>query len=233
MRKIFLPFLVTLLFPTILFAKLPSKLIDTPINSFYSQDEFAVDFTVYRDGGVVTWLEMGIKPGFNLGFSVDFYKMIGEDSMKTRPPRLSARVRVYRGDFFLPAFTIGYLGQGYGRYHDGNYENEEKGFYVALEREVWIPNLIWNAGLNIADFKKADLYGFFNVRYLLFNKLLLSMEYDNIRRTPNSRLNLGFRYFITDNLSMGLGLRKLNKLDQGIERILQIVYVGDFNILGD
>ena len=213
---------------------LPSKLIDTPINNFYKPNEFGYDMTMYKNGGIVNWFEMGIKPGFNLGFSIDFFKIIGDENMTTREPRISARLNVYKGSLYVPAFHVGYLGQGYGESVNGVLENEEKGFYVAAEKELFLPLFMWNFGLNMCNFKDRELYGFVNARYPLFDKLLVMFEYDNIRVAPNARINLGFKYYITDNLSMGLGVRKLNRIsknEEPVERIFLITYVGRFRIL--
>jgi hypothetical protein len=212
---------------------MPSKLIDTPINSFYNPNEFSLDMTMYKGGGIVNWVEMGVKPSFNIGFSVDFFNMIGDQNMTTREPKISARLSLYKGNLHLPAFNIGYLGQGYGVYNDGEYENAEKGFYVLAEKELFLPYLVWDFGLNMANFQEKELYGFVNARYMFFDKLLLMLEYDNIRVTPNARINFGFKYYISDNFSMGIGVRRLNRLaknEEIVERIFLITYVGRFKI---
>lgn len=217
-------------------AKMPSKLIDTPINSFYNPNEFSLDMMMYKDGGFVNWIEMGIKPGFNIGFSIDFFNMIGDGEMKTREPKISARLLVYRGNLYLPAFNVGYLGQGYGEYKDREYENAEKGFYVSAEKELFFLLFVWNFGLNMSDFKESELHGFVNARYFLADRLLVMIEYDNIRVAPQARLNLGFKYYITNNLSMGLGVRDLKRIskdekdEKNVERIFMITYVGKFRL---
>ena len=230
MKKYLILIFLLFVFTANVFATLTSKAIDTPINSFYSTDEFCIDYYMYKNGGMVTWVEMGIKSSLNLGFSVDFNNMIGDKNMKTEEPKISVRWRVYRGDLYFPAMYMGYLGQTYGKNIDGSYEMEEKGFFIGFERELFLPALMFNFGVNMAQFDVNKTYGFANFRYLWLNKLMIMLEYDNIRTAPNARLNFGLRYFIVDNLSMGIGIRKLNKLsEQTVERVFMITYVGEFD----
>ncbi|MCP4482865.1 MAG: hypothetical protein GY817_09050 [bacterium] len=222
-------FLIVLIITSNLQAILTSKLIDTPVNNFYAPNEVAIDYYMYKNGGVITWVEMGVKPPLNLGFSVDFNSIIGDKQMKTREPKISVRWRIFRGTLNVPAINIGYLGQGYGEKIGNEYETREKGFYIACEREIFLPYLIWNFGVNTPKFDKDDIFGFINLRYLWQNSLLFMLEYDNIRTAPNACLNFGFRYFIVDNLSMGFAVRKLNKREKTVERVLMITYIAHVN----
>ncbi len=232
-KIIFTP-LVIILFFSHVFSEphIPAKLIDTPMNSFLDSAEFFYEALVYQNGGIVNYFDVGIMPYLNVGVSLDLYRFIGDEDAKTRDPKISARLEIFPGNLHFPAISVGYLGQGYGKLYKNEYQNSEKGFYVLAERELFLVDLIWDFGLNIKDFGgDSKLYGFINARYFLMQKILIMCEYDSIRTTPNSSLNLGFRFYISENFNIGIGVKGLNKLDDKdvkLERVLFVNYSSKF-----
>lgn len=233
MLKKILIFLFLISSFSFLFSKnmnISSRIIDTPNGNFYNPKTYTLDFMLYKNGGLLNWFELGVFRGFNLGISLDLYRFIGDEDAKTRIPQLTTKVRLYRGDLYLPCFYVGYSGQGYGdKVSDNNwgkYENPEKGIFFAMEREFFIPELIFNFGINMYDFEEKDLYGFINARYFISNKLLLLLEYDNIHSTPENKLNFGIKYFFKNNLSAGIGFKNLKNSSDGdtVDRVLMLSY---------
>jgi hypothetical protein len=234
-QKFFLIFSFLLFCGAYSFSSELLEVIDTPSTNLNSAKNYSFDTLVYKDGGVITTFIFGLVNRFNLGFSIDFYRLISDDNMKTRPPRLKLKVNAYQGNRHWPALTFGYDGQGYGIYDENEreYSQREKGIYMVLGRELFLRNLFFDAGINMYDFKENDVYSFVNTYYSIFrDKFVLLLEYDNIRRSKDARLNAGFKYYINNELAMGLSMRKINQdkdEDEGaFERILQITYSSNF-----
>ncbi len=59
----------------------------------------------------------------------------------------------------------------------------------------------------------------------------LLAEYDNIRKAPDSRVNLGGRYWIAPYFNVDFGARNVGRgVGRGAERILRLNYVGHFSM---
>lgn len=228
-KKILIVVLISSISFVDLFARAypPTYAIDSPTAIIFFPKEYAVNFLMYNEGGVTPNFEFGLVRNINLGFSLDFNRLISKQNMKTRLPRLKVKVKLFEGDINFPAIVMGYDAQGYGDYVDNKYIQREKGFYIVMSRELLIPGFLANAGFNIYDFENATAYGFMSVCFLVKNTIMTFLEYDNIYCTPQNRLNIGFRYMLNESLSMGVSVKKINDTENGYERILQITYIGD------
>jgi hypothetical protein len=61
------------------------------------------------------------------------------------------------------------------------------------------------------------------------DKVLFLLEYDNIHTMPNNKLNFGIKFFLMDNLSLGIGFKNLKTLldkgdDKKLDRLFMISY---------
>jgi hypothetical protein len=129
----------------------------------------------------------------------------------------------------LPAFAIGYDSQGYF-YDKDNHEflQKEKGVFVALGHELFIPGFELNAGANMNDFSTNRVYGFAGMSLNVEDTFYFLGEYDNINYFPDARLNLGVRFAVTEDLHIDLAGRDIAAAGRSAERIIRINYLGKF-----
>ncbi len=156
-------------------------------------------------------------------------KVIGAENVVVGPPTLSLRIRPFSGDMTLPAVVIGYDGQG--SFYDkdrSEFLQKERGIFLAFGRELLLPGLNVTAGVNMNDFKKNDVFGFLNVNAEVNDKFAFLAEYDSINYLPDSRLNLGVRFFVTRDLNVDLAARDIGAAGRTAERIIRVAYVGKF-----
>ena len=129
--------------------------------------------------------------------------------------------------------NVGYDGQGF--FYDENkaeFIQKGKGVYFVCGKELFVPGLNFNAGVNINDFKDVALLGFAGTSYMIIDESLMAMlEYDNLGKGSDARLNAGFRLWITENFDIDFILRHMTTSDKekfGCERILKISYQSRF-----
>ncbi|MCX5786831.1 MAG: hypothetical protein NTX59_14205 [Elusimicrobia bacterium] len=215
-----------------------TELIDAPTAGILDQYGFMLKTRFYSDGGVLGQLNFGVQERLNLGVSMTVDRLIGSDSsVKMRKPEIRVKFRFYDGGYYIPAFAVGYEGQGY--YYDQvskKYLEKGKGLYLAGSKEIGVPNLMAHGGFNISDFDKNYVLGFIGASYTLEDKIAFLLEYDNLFHSPDpSRLNVGTRIYITPYFQLDLAVRELGKngsFSNGgprkPERIVQMRYSANF-----
>ena len=236
-KRIFLMFLIaaSVSFTTRadLFATNITELIDTPTHSILDYGSYEIQFRVFTDGGVTPRLSCGIFKILNIGVSWEFSNIIGVGNTVVAIPALQLKLSVYEGDANLPGVAVGYDGQGFF-YNDSDAEflQKGKGVYAVAGKELFLPGLNFNAGLNVNDFKDVALIGFLGSSYSIVDETLLAMlEYDNIGKGADARLNVGFKLWATENFGIDLILRNILTGDEerlGCERVLRLSYQGRF-----
>jgi len=209
----------------------PSSIIDIPTAEVVEYSNYDLNFRMYGAGGVLSKMTFGVFKPINVGISWDVDKLIGLGStiIDTRPPAILFKARVFEGGLKLPAVSVGYDGQGYGNYNGDTdkYQYREKGVYLSLTREYLVPGLEMSFGGNIFDFDSDGVYGFLGATYGIENKVLILSEYDNIKKMPENRANLGMKLFVTSNVDVAIAGRNLFKGTQS-ERIAIVNYRGKF-----
>ncbi|MBI5574437.1 MAG: hypothetical protein HY919_07800 [Elusimicrobia bacterium] len=209
----------------------PSSIIDIPTAEVVEYSDYDLSFRLHGAGGVLSKMTFGVFKPINIGISWDVDKLIGAGSEKidTRPPAILFKARVFAGGLKLPAISLGYDGQGYGIYNSDTdkYQYREKGVYLVLTREYLLPGLEMSGGGNIFDFDKDGVYGFVGASFGIENKVLLLGEYDNIKKMPQNRANLGMKLFVTSNVDVSVAGRNLFKGTRS-ERIAIVNYRGKF-----
>jgi len=209
----------------------PSSIIDIPTAEVVEYSNYDLSFRLHGAGGVLSKMTFGVFKPINIGISWDVNKLIGAGNEKidTRPPAILFKARVFAGGFKLPAIALGYDGQGYGNYDSDidKYQYREKGIYLVLTREYLVPGLEISGGGNIFDFDSDGVYGFLGATFGIENRVLLIGEYDNIKKMPQNRANLGMKLFVTDNVDVSVAGRDLFKGSQS-ERIAVVNYRGKF-----
>ncbi|HAH33109.1 MAG TPA: hypothetical protein DCL44_12425 [Elusimicrobia bacterium] len=215
-----------------------TELIDVPTAGILDQYGFMLKTRFYSSGGVMGLLNFGVQERLNLGASMTIDRLVGSDSsVKMRKPEIRVKFRFYDGGYYVPAFALGYEGQGY--YYDAvnkKYLERGKGLYLAGSKEMWVPNLMAHCGLNISDFDRNYLFGFIGASYTVEDKVAFLLEYDNLFHSADPpRLNAGTRIYITPYFQLDLAVREFGKsghFDNGSprkpERIVQMRYNTNF-----
>lgn len=210
-----------------------TELIDTPAHSILDYGGYEMQFRMFAGGGVLSKLNFGIFKSLNLGVGWEISNLIGVGNVVVAPPSLQLKFNIYPGDAKWPGFSIGYDGQGY--FYDetsAEFMQKGKGVYAVIGKELFLPDLNFNAGVNVNDFKEARLIGFVNSSVIVIDDTLMFMvECDNIGKGDMTRLNSGLKLWITESFNIDFAMRNLTSSDEtkyGCERIFRINYQGKF-----
>lgn len=241
--KLHLTLLAALLcFPLAVFAaqgdpiSVETTVIDVPTAETFDRYQVSFLTRAYDHGTVMESLDFGVFPRLNIGVSVAAHELLGSsDSVRVLDPDFQAKWKIYDGSLYLPAIAIGYDGRRYGygydvtrKYRDTkNYLDDRKGGYITMTREIFVPGFHATAGINFSDFDWSELYMFTGLYYNIAEKVGLLAEWDNIRNTRDSRLNLGARFYLHPSLALDGAVRRIGRGSES-ERILQIRYVTHF-----
>jgi len=208
-------------------------LVDTPTPEIVEQGGYNVNFRFYSvqdqdgnsNGGLLAGLFFGVLEHMNLGVYLDTINIIGNEDIKLRRPRLFVKFRIFKGSLRLPAIGAGYDDQGYGDYGDKKYEQREKGFFIVFCKESFFPGLEVSTGLNGYDFEKFRVRGFIGLFSKLGDSLVPMLEFDNLGGGKENRINMGIRYFITENLNVEIDGKDIA---DNFDRIFRIGYMSAF-----
>src|SRR3989339_515539 len=207
----------------------PTYVIDSPTTGMLDYGSYNLNFRLFSEGGILTRLNFGVFKMENLGSGWEASRVIGSMGAAVSPPALYIKLRPFTGTQSLPSLAIGYDGQGYLYDRDNNeFSQKEKGIFIVLGREVFMPGFILNVGGNIADFKNNTVCGFANCSFTIEDTLTILAEYDNINVMPENRLNLGLRFFVTEDLGIELCGRDIGAAGRSAERIIMVNYLGRF-----
>ena len=140
------------------------------------------------------------------------------------------------GNVLIPAFAVGYDGQGYNYNNvDKRYNSRQRGFYVVGSQELGLAGLEVHPSLNISDFDTNAFFGSIPVSYNIRDKAKVILEWDNIADFHDSRLNAGLRAYVTPHFHIDFAVRGIgqggnfgNGDSRGPERIVQLRYSGNF-----
>jgi hypothetical protein len=214
-----------------------TAIIDVPTAEVLDRYQASFTTRVYEHGTVMESIDFGVYPRVNIGVSVAVDNWIGSShSVKVLNPEFQAKWKVYDGSLYLPAVAIGYDGRRYGYGYDEDsrkytrskrYLDNRKGGYVTLTREIFVPNLTLNAGINFSDFDWDELYMFTGLYYKIIPQITFLSEWDNIRNMRDSRFNLGARFYLHPALALDASFRRIGRGDEN-ERVLQLRYVTTF-----
>lgn len=214
-----------------------TAIIDVPTAEVLDRYQASFTTRVYEHGTVMESIDFGVYPRVNIGVSVAVDNWIGSShSVKVLNPEFQAKWKVYDGSLYLPAVAIGYDGRRYGYGYDQHtreytrskrYLDNRKGGYVTLTREIFVPNLTLNAGINFSDFDWDELYMFTGLYYKIIPQITFLSEWDNIRNMRDSRFNLGARFYLHPALALDASFRRIGRGDEN-ERVLQLRYVTTF-----
>ncbi len=212
-------------------------IIDVPTAEVLDRYQASFGTRIYEHGTVMESIDFGVYPRINIGMNLAVDNWIGSShSVKVLDPDFQAKWKVYDGSLYLPAVAIGYDGRryGYGYNKDSRtytrskqYLDNRKGGYVTLTREIFVPGLTLNGGINFSDFDWDEIYMFTGLYYKIIPQIALLSEWDNIRNMRDSRVNLGARFYLHPSLALDAAFRRVGRGDES-ERILQLRYVTAF-----
>jgi len=214
-----------------------TQLIDVPTAGILDVGGFATQTRFFSQGGVLQWLNFGVVHRVNIGASLNVQKLVGTDSpVQLTRPELQLRFRFYDGDRVIPAFAVGYDGQGY-LYNrpDKMYNQRQRGLYLTGTQEIGLPGLQGHAGMNISDFDSNAIFGFLGLSFDMRDRAAVIAEWDNIHNYSESRVNLGLKVYVAPNAYVCFAVRGVGQggaysdgVSRGPERVFQFKYTGNF-----
>jgi hypothetical protein len=212
-----------------------NSLIDNPTAGILDRGHFSFDMTLYTDGGLLFGFTVGLMDRLNMGASFGGTNIISDlEPDWNQRPELTLKYRIFDESVTFPALSIGYSGQGHGRWlnddfggdaKDANrYEIKAKGFYAAAGKNYIIGNmgmLGLHLGANINPVENDDDQGlnmWFGIDKEINDELTVVSEYDfafNDVKTQLSGskgfLNLGIRWTFAERLSIEVDFKDLLK----------------------
>ncbi len=215
---------------------LESFILDVPTADVLDRYQASFLTRAYDHGAVMETIDFGVYPRINFGLSIAANELIGSSSsVRVLDPDFQVKWKVFDGNLYLPAISIGYDGRRYGYgYNDKHhytrsekYMDNRKGGYVSFSREIVVPGLHASAGFNFSDFDMDELHGFIGAFYRVNRQISLLAEWDNIRNWRDSRANAGVRIYLHPALALDGAVRRIGRGDES-ERILQLRYVTNF-----
>jgi len=214
-----------------------ASLVDAPSAAVLDYGGYSAQTRFYARGGVLEYVSFGVYPRLNLGASLAVNGLIGDErTVRARPPEVQVKYRFYDGDRYIPAFAVGFDGQGYGYSPtEKRYHQRQRGFYVVGTQELGLPGLQAHPSFNISDVDSNSIFGSIPLSYNIQDKATVLCEWDNISNFGNSRVNSGLRVHLTPNLHVDFAVRAIGQGGwftdgdpRGPERIVQLKYSGNF-----
>jgi len=170
----------------------------------------------------------------NLGFGLDGQNVIGTGPVTLNKPTINVKFRFFDGQGWIPAFAMGYDGQGYvwDKSID-EYQQKEMGFYLVGTQEIVVPELNWTFGVNRPNFETGGTTrGFTGLTYVYRQLVGFEGEFTNIYKATERRYNFGIKYFITPMFTVEAIGRNIpnstNPNNNETERVVRLAYRGAF-----
>ncbi len=203
--------------------------IDTPTTEVLDYGSYHLGFRLFSDGGILTRMNFGVFKIVNLGIGWEVDKVIGAQNMVVGPPALYLKVKPFNGGMILPALALGYDGQGYFWNKDAReFTQKEKGIFVVMGREYFVPGLELSFGANMNDFTTNKVFGFTSASLNIEDDFYFLAEYDNVNNFPDARLNAGIRFFVAPAVGIDIAARDIVGAGRVVERVVAINYSGKF-----
>jgi hypothetical protein len=225
----------------------PRKLVDCPTAGLLPRGSFDFDIRVYPGGGVINTIDIGLMNRFMFGVSFGGANLISEEKPDWNPRiEFSAKLRLLNESYLMPAFALGYDGQGVGAYNDSlqRYQYKSKGFYGIVSKNylaLEIP-VGFHFGVNFSlenEDEDKDISLFLGTDVRFNESFGAVLEYDLGTNDESGKalgegrgyLNLGLQWIFSDQLTLQLDLRNIftNTEDKSfIGRELRIIFVEFF-----
>lgn len=210
------------------------EVIDTPTADVVDHYGYNVSFRFAKEGSLQTKTLFGVFPRLNLGFGLDAERVIGTEDARMNKPTINVKFRLFDGKKALPALALGYDGQGY-RWNKvtDEYDQREKGLYLVATKEVFVPALHLNLGVNCFDFDRGNsTRGFVGMSYVYERTIGVMLEWDHATEYDERRINFGAKYFVTPVFTVDIAGRNTPEFagseSRETERIVRLSYTGSF-----
>lgn len=210
------------------------EVIDVPTAEVVTQYGYHLAFRFGKEGNLQTKTAFGVLPRLNLGFGLDAERVLGTESGRMNKPTINVKFRIFDGKGIIPAFALGFDGQGYVfNKHLDEYEQREKGFYLVSTSEIFTPDFFLHMGVNKFDFDESDTTRAFGALSYTYQRTIgLMFEYDHATYYKERRVNYGAKYYITPVFTVEAAGRNVPKYPRSssreTERILKLCYTGSF-----
>jgi hypothetical protein len=225
----------------------PRKLIDCPTAGLLPRGSFDFDIKIYPGGGVINTIDIGLMNRFMLGISYGGGKLISEEKPDWNPRiEFAAKLRLLNESYLMPAFVLGYDGQGIGLYNDSleRYQYKSKGFYGVISKNYLVFDypVGFHFGANYSlenEDKDKNISLFVGTDVRVNESVGAILEYDLGTNDDNGKalgegkgyLNLGLQWIFSDRLSLELDFRNIFQNTEDVSQIgreLRIIYVEFF-----
>ena len=108
----------------------PVYLIDLPTASILRGGDLRTSLRLYEEGGALNYLSVGISNRMMFGISYGGLNILGGENVRWNPyPGVHIAYRLVEESLDMPAITVGYDWQGYGKYWElGDYPDSTQAF---------------------------------------------------------------------------------------------------------
>lgn len=219
----------------------PRFVIDMPTAGILHKGQAAVDAWIYREGGMVFGVNVGVFNGFMFGVSYGGNNVIGTGDMTGQKlPGVDIKYRFIDESLLLPAFVLGFDSQGKEGYvaSADRYVIKSPGFYIAASKNYAV--LGWlslhgclNYSLENTDSRSPDLS--VGAEKSIGDDFSIMASYDFAMNDHNTDfgkdrgyLNAGLRLILGGGLSLEADEKNILGNEQGIpagNRTIHIDYV--------
>lgn len=141
------------------------QLVDVPTAGVLGKGQYEVGIRAFANGGLLANINVGITDRFMIGISYGGEQFIGTGEIKFNPlPGVDVRYRMIDESFAMPAITVGFNSQGYGRFirkidtvRVNRYSQKSPGFFaVASKNYEFLGTIGFHGGFNWAVTEKKD-----------------------------------------------------------------------------
>jgi hypothetical protein len=204
--------------------------VDIPTTDVLDAATFSTTFRFYNAGGLLSRLIIGPFRRVNLGLYEDAQHIVGSGNPHAITPKVFFKLRFFDGTDVLPALALGYDNQGYlWQEATRDFLHEERGLYLVGGHEIFLPDFVLNAGVNVPQVEDAEPYGFLGFTWKIAPSFALLAEYDNIQNGPENRVNLGGRFWIIPKFNVDFAARNVGRgASRGGERIVRLNWTDRF-----
>lgn len=202
------------------------ELIDCPTAGTLDRGSFKTALHSYENGGLLGTIQVGISDRIMFGISYGGSNIVGTGPVDWNPKvGVNVRYRIIDETYGMPAFGIGYDGQGRGAYNwdlDRFLEKSKGAYVVASKSFNFLGFLALHAGLNYSfehEDGDKDLDGYVGLEKGINNDLSIFGEYDlamndnSVRSIGDGKgyLNAGFRWSFQGKLDINFVWKNILK----------------------
>jgi len=227
----------------------PRNIIDAPTAWTLPRGCFDMTLRVIPNGGIIGSTNIGLSNRFMIGISYGAENIISEEKADWYPRiEFNVKLRLIDEAYYLPAFSVGFISQGYGSYSDAykRYDYKSKGFYGVITRSLYFYNLTLGGHIGVnysmeneVD-KEKDPAFFFGIDTQFNNDIAILAEYDLALNDDKSGteygrgrgyLNLSVKWLYSENLELEAVFKNLlnNRTEaNSFDRELRFTYVEYF-----